>query len=472
MNQIFSKPALLASAAFFAAATIVGCKSDETGPSATPAAIAANTSPPAAPTVASPVPGPTVKVTDASGAPVEGALVTFAVTAGGGVIQYPTATSDENGIASSGLWQIGPKVGVNTVAAAIEGVAPISFSVTSLPGAPSKVGVNSGDGQSAPQNTAAPNPLSVRVTDAGGNAKPGVVVTFAVTAGGGSIAGATATTDANGIATSGTWTFGSCKGQVVRASSGTLGTNFSGRATGQPAIVGGAAAGDLSTTDCVINGAYADEYDFAAAAGAYTYTMTAATFDALLNVTNDAGLVTLASDNNGGGGTNASLRLIGLANTKTVTATSAGAGQTGPYTLTVTSTSSDVTDCSPVYLEIGVSTSQTLAPSDCASNYGGVAGDAFLVYVPAGVTIRVTQTAQPLDALFAIISPSGSLIVERDNGGVTPASGSPSQSEVFTMTAATSGFYKIVASSYCLVYDDPYQANCDYGPYTLTVITP
>jgi hypothetical protein len=94
------------------------------------------------------------------------------------------------------------------------------------------------------------------------------------------------------------------------------------------------------------------------------------------------------------------------------------------------------------------------------------------VYVPAGVTIRVSQTAQPLDALFAIISPSGSLIVERDNGGVTPASGSPNGTEIFNMTAATSGFYKIVASSYCLVYDDTYQANCDYGPYTLTVITP
>lgn len=46
---------------------------------------------------------------------------------------------------------------------------------------------------------------SVKVTDAGGDAVAGVAVTFAATAGNGTLVGATQTTDANGIATLGGW---------------------------------------------------------------------------------------------------------------------------------------------------------------------------------------------------------------------------------------------------------------------------
>ncbi len=96
-----------------------------------------------------------------------------------------------------------------------------------------------------------------------------------------------------------------------------------------------------------------------------------------------------------------------------------------------------------------------------------VAGDPYLVYVPAGITVRVSQTAVPLDAELFVFRPDGSLLADRDNGGVG-ASGT----EVVTFTASVSGFYKIVPSSYCLVFDDVYRANCDYGAYTLSVVKP
>jgi hypothetical protein len=204
--------------------------------------------------------------------------------------------------------------------------------------------------------------------------------------------------------------------------------------------------------------------------------LSSAAFDALLNVVTSDGSALIAADDNGGGGTNSSLRLITAAGDKAFRATSAGAGQTGGYTLTSSSTSADVTDCSTVYLEIGASTDQTLSTTDCKTNFNpassdwsnsAVAGDAFRVYIPAGTTVRISETAVPLDALIAFYSPSGSLLTYRDNGGVG-ASGT----EVITFTATTSGFYKIVAGSYCLLFDDPYQAGCDYGPYTLSVIKP
>ena len=60
---------------------------------------------------------------------------------------------------------------------------------------------------------------SVKVTDAAtGAPKPGVSVSFAVTAGGGSLSGASQTTNAEGIATVGGWTLGNVAGaNSVRA---------------------------------------------------------------------------------------------------------------------------------------------------------------------------------------------------------------------------------------------------------------
>jgi hypothetical protein len=62
---------------------------------------------------------------------------------------------------------------------------------------------------------------SVRVTDAGGLAVPGVTVTFQVTGGGGSLTGSTQTTNSNGIATVGSWTLGGSAGQNTMTATAT-----------------------------------------------------------------------------------------------------------------------------------------------------------------------------------------------------------------------------------------------------------
>jgi hypothetical protein len=468
MNLIFLKRAPLALAAMLVLPAMVACDDDDPiGPS-TPAAIAATTpAPPATAQVATAVQGPSVTVTDADGGPAVGVLVNFDVTGGGGALQYPVATTNDQGVASGGFWQIGPTVGANTASAEVTGLAPVTFSVTSTPGPASRISFSAGNAQSAPPNTALPTPLAVRLTDSGGNPKPGETVTFTVTSGGGSITGATATADAQGIATSGTWTIGNCRGQTVRATSGSLVINFSAVATGQPTMsTGGVTAGSLDTTDCNIDGAYADEYAVTTAAEAVNITLTSATFDALLNVANDAATLQVAMNDNSTG-TNSALKLIAAATTKTVTATSAVDGQTGPYTLSVTATSADQTDCSVTHIEVGVTTDQTLSPSDCDTNDNGVAGDEFLVWIAAGETLRFSQTSLPLDAELQLYSPSGTLLVDRDGAGVNAAT-----PEVFNFTAPAAGFYKIIATSYCLVFDDVYQASCDYGAYTLSVTRP
>jgi hypothetical protein len=469
MKLIFLKRAPLALAAMFVLTGMVACEDDDdvTGPD-TPAAIAATTpAPPASAQVATAVQGPSVTVTDADGGPAVGVLVNFDVTGGGGALQYPVASTNDQGVASAGFWQIGPTVGANTATAEVTGLPPVSFSVTSTPGPASRISFSAGNAQEAPPNTALPTPLSVRLTDAGGNPKPGETVTFTVTSGGGSIAGPSAVTNAQGIATSGTWTIGNCRGQTVRATSGSLNINFSAVATGQPTMsTGGATAGSLDPTDCNIDGAFADEYAVTTGAEAVNITLTAATFDALLNVANDAATLQIATNDNSTG-TNSAVKLLAAATTKTVTATSAVDGQTGPYTLSVTATSTDQTGCTVTYIEVGVTTDQVLSPSDCGTNDNDVAGDQFLVWIAAGETLRFSQTSNPLDSQLELYSPTGTLLVARDAAGVSAAS-----PEVFNFTAPSAGFYKINATSYCLVFDDVYQANCDYGAYTLSVSRP
>jgi len=75
---------------------------------------------------------------------------------------------------------------------------------------------------------------SVRVTDAGGIAVPGVTVTFQVTGGGGSLTGGTQTTNSNGVATVGSWTLGGSVGQntMTATAAGLNGSPVTFTATG------------------------------------------------------------------------------------------------------------------------------------------------------------------------------------------------------------------------------------------------
>jgi hypothetical protein len=75
--------------------------------------------------------------------------------------------------------------------------------------APASIAVTAGNGQSATVGTAVPVAPAVRVRDASGDPVAGVSVQFVVTAGGGSVTGSPATSDADGIAAVGSWTLGS-----------------------------------------------------------------------------------------------------------------------------------------------------------------------------------------------------------------------------------------------------------------------
>src|SRR5690349_5491342 len=146
-----------------------------------------------------------VKVVDSASLPAAGAPVTFGVQTGGGSIVEHAAITDVSGIATV-HWKLGATVGSQTVTATIAPVAPVTFTATAAAaGAPTVMALHAGDGQTGLDTFPVNFPPSVVVHDAAGLPVSGVAVTFAVTSGGGSVAGATPTTDANGIATVGSW---------------------------------------------------------------------------------------------------------------------------------------------------------------------------------------------------------------------------------------------------------------------------
>src|SRR4029077_10656919 len=88
---------------------------------------------------------PAALVTDASGNPVPGASVTFAVASGGGSGTTLTGTTNASGIATVGGWTIGTPAGSNTMTATVTGLTPATFTVTGIAGTAANILINAGN---------------------------------------------------------------------------------------------------------------------------------------------------------------------------------------------------------------------------------------------------------------------------------------------------------------------------------------
>jgi hypothetical protein len=75
---------------------------------------------------------PTVVVKDARGLPVAGVTVHFAVTAGGGSVEFGTGFTDAQGTATAGRWRLGSAVGPNEVTATVGSLPAVRFSAIAV----------------------------------------------------------------------------------------------------------------------------------------------------------------------------------------------------------------------------------------------------------------------------------------------------------------------------------------------------
>ena len=156
-----------------------------------------------------------VRTQDRGGDPLEGLRVVFTVLTGGGSLSAEIAWTDANGRAESTL-TLGSEPGTNTVQVVAHGTSRvITFRAeATLPPVPTTLSIISGDNQAGLTGETLTNPFVVEVRDENGNPLEGVTVTFAVSAGGGTLSAGAVTTDANGRAGS-TLTLGGDPGTVT-----------------------------------------------------------------------------------------------------------------------------------------------------------------------------------------------------------------------------------------------------------------
>jgi alpha-tubulin suppressor-like RCC1 family protein len=139
-----------------------------------------------------------------------GVVVTAAISEGGGTVGgTTTATTANDGVATFANLSIGGLIGPRMLAFSAPGVTGVSTFVQLVAGLPAILTLHEGNNQSAVIGSPVRDAVSVKVTDLDGNAVgAGVTVTFAVGTGGGSVSGATQTTNSEGIARVGGWRLG------------------------------------------------------------------------------------------------------------------------------------------------------------------------------------------------------------------------------------------------------------------------
>ncbi|HEX9632270.1 MAG TPA: hypothetical protein VGA02_07370, partial [Gemmatimonadales bacterium] len=152
-------------------------------------------------------------VTAGDGLGVAGLWVRFAVASGGGALSADSVLTDADGRAAV-QYTLERTFQTPTVTATTArlGSQTATFTATLVFAPPATLEIVNGDGQSAVAGTAVAVAPEVRVLDADGLPVPGVTVTFAITGGGGIVAGGTPVTDTMGLAAITSWTLGTTAG--------------------------------------------------------------------------------------------------------------------------------------------------------------------------------------------------------------------------------------------------------------------
>ncbi len=181
---------------------------------------------------------PVVQLQTADGTPVAqaGVDVAAAVEGGGSLSGTATATTDDQGQATFDGLVVSALAGDHTLLFTASGLTDVRSSPISItPGAAATIAAASVTLQSVEAGTPASDPPAARVTDGAGNPVAGVAVTFAVTAGGGTIDPTTpVTTNDQGLAQLTSWVVGATAGpnSVTATATGLSGSPVQFDATG------------------------------------------------------------------------------------------------------------------------------------------------------------------------------------------------------------------------------------------------
>lgn len=445
-----------------ASLALAGCGKDGGPDVGTPSRIELVGAAPTAAVNSMVTPPPSVKVSDAEGRAVPNVSVTF-TAAGGGTMTDGVQRTDAQGVATVGSWRLGTAAGSGNTLVATAGTLTTTITATATPGVAANHEAAPGQpaSQSAQPSTAVATPPAVRVTDAYGNPKPGVVVTFAPGANSGTVTDGLRTTNAQGIATVGSWTVGSATGRqtlVANVAGGMLppvtfiANVGSGGDTSCPSTtytLGTTANGTLAASDCVLDdGSFFDRYvvtsanainhDFVMSSTAFrTYLWATTMDDDDLASAGDSALAT----------TSTRFRLIVPAGSYMLLANSFRANEWGAYTLSSSSGPRAAGCDEDTWLAPGVTWSESIAATDCeGTNGAGTYGDVYLLILDPARTATITMRSAAVNSFLGVLRWNGSQFVVAgvdDNGA-----GGNDARVTFTSPAGTFGsFFVIIATT-------------------------
>ena len=448
----------------------VSCGGDSSGPPV-PTAIVANSSTSLTGVAGGTVsPSPSIRVEDQRGAPAAGVAVSFQVVSGGGSVTGASVTTDSSGIATVGSWTLGTTAGPNTLSASAATLTAVTFTATGTAGDATALAKSAGDNQNGNAGSPVAVAPAVTVKDANGNPKSGVVVTFAVATGGGSITGGTATSNASGVATVGSWTLGPNPGlNTLTASAPGLATvTFAASAINvlctvpTPHALGATTPGDLATNDCQLtDGTFIDFFSTTLGeANAYLFRQ-AAGFDTYLYLTAPDGSVLGENDDESGTSTNSSIKALLPPGSYLLGASSFDAAVTGSYSVSSSTTPTAVTGCELVFIVKNVSTTQNVETTDCLASTppaAAIYADAYFIFLRAGQSMTVAMNSTVVDAFINLVrlNNDGTVvqIASNDNKDAT------TKDAQLTYTATANAYYVIFART---------GVSAQTGAYTLTI---
>jgi hypothetical protein len=433
----------------------VGCAKDATAPGPTIAKIEAVSPLQVQGTVGKPVSErPTVVVRDQTGAPVAGARVVFSSVFANSTLKGNDVLTDAAGRATIGEWILSTAAGTNVIRAAA-GFVTIEFSAVGAAGPPASLRKVSGDNQVAFPGSTLFVAQRVMVTDDFENPVAGVTVSFAVTAGGGSLPAGSAISGPDGIASISGWTLGYEEVQSLSASvAGVPPVSFNASAatnacanipilaSGEPAL------GDLSALGCVLDdGRPSNLFAFKVKErAAYEFELTAETFSAVLNVSTPDGIPIAQT-------TTGNTRVILTPGDYFLRVTPKNVGEGGRFRLASRAASEAVSNCRETFLMLGIRTAQALEKGDCEPQRGYYA-DYYFIYLAANQKVNVTMASTEVDNVLEISDDRGRFV----NGTHETGNYNGIVGARVVFSAPASGYYKIVATT-------------DYfsGPYVLIV---
>jgi hypothetical protein len=387
------------------------------------------------------------------------------VQSGGGSVSSASVVTDASGIASSG-WTLGKTVGANVLTATSGALAAVTFNATADAGPPAVLVISAGNNQAGNPGTVLPIAPSVIVQDANGNLKPGIVVTFAVGTGGGSVAGGTATSNAAGIAAVTSWTLGPNAGNntLVASAAGVPSVTFNAVATSPKCSVrgnhvfGSTTQGTLEVDDCQFSdGSFVDFYTTTLGeANMYFFKQTSAAFDAyLLLALADGTAIAENDDEVENVVLNSTIKALLPPGNYILGPGSLLPAKTGSYSLSSSLAPMNNGNCELVFTIKKVSTTQAIETTDCLIQQGPFYADAYFILLRAGQSITVSMSSTSVDSFLQLVRNNTSTpLVQNDNRDAT------TQDAQITFTATATDYYAIFART---------TGQNQTGAYTLSI---